>query len=60
MPALPDVRAGEGGPLRGNRRALRMTDTEESAMAAAAMTGDSSQPNAGYSTPAAMGMPATL
>ena len=37
-----------------------MTDTELSDMAAAAIIGLSDQPNAGYSTPAASGMPSTL
>lgn len=35
-----------------------MTLTDDSAMAAAAMTGDSNHANAGSSTPAAIGMPA--
>ena len=43
-----------------SRSALMMTLTDDSAIAAAAMTGDSSHPNTGYSTPAAIGMPAVL
>ena len=43
-----------------SRRALPTTDTELSAMAAAAITGDSRMPATGYSTPAATGMPTTL
>ena len=43
-----------------SRRALVMTLTEDSAMAAAAMMGESRRPVSGYSTPAAIGMPATL
>ena len=42
------------------RNALAMTLTEDSAMAAAAMIGDSSQPKAGYNRPAAIGTPAAL
>jgi hypothetical protein len=42
------------------RNAFATTLTEESDMAAAAMIGDSRMPNAGYSTPAAMGTPAAL
>ena len=42
------------------RSALLMTLTDDSAIAAAATTGDSSHPKNGYSTPAASGMPATL
>jgi hypothetical protein len=37
-----------------------MTLTDDRAIAAAAIIGDSSQPNAGYKRPAAMGMPAVL
>ena len=46
--------------LARSRRALLMTLTEDSAIAAAAMTGERSRPNAGYRMPAATGMPATL
>lgn len=42
------------------RKALVTTDTELSAMAAPANMGDSSSPNTGYSTPAAIGMPSAL
>ena len=42
------------------RNALPITLTEDSAMAAAATTGESNKPKKGYSTPAASGMPATL
>jgi hypothetical protein len=40
--------------------ALPTTDSDESAMAAAAMMGDSRMPTNGYSTPAAIGMPMPL
>jgi hypothetical protein len=40
-----------------SRRALPITDTELSAIAAAAITGDSRTPATGYSTPAATGTP---
>ena len=43
-----------------SRNALPMTLTEESAIAAAAMMGESMTPRNGYSTPAAMGTPAAL
>ena len=43
-----------------SRNALVTTDTELIAMAAPANIGDSSNPNAGYSTPAASGMPRAL
>ena len=43
-----------------NLSAFVMTLTDDSAMALAAITGDSRIPKNGYSTPAAMGMPATL
>ena len=43
-----------------SRSALAMTDTELNVIAALAMIGLSSRPNAGYSTPAAMGTPSTL
>ena len=43
-----------------SRVALAITLTEDSAMAAAAMIGDSRMPNTGYSTPAATGTPAAL
>ena len=43
-----------------SRKALTITLTDDSAIAAAATAGDSSSPNTGYSTPAATGMPATL
>ena len=48
--------------LRAARRrsALAMTDTELSDIASAATTGLSRMPNAGYSTPAAIGMPSAL
>ena len=42
------------------RNALVTTDTELNAMAAPAKIGDKSRPNAGYSTPAATGMPIAL
>ena len=40
--------------------AFIITDTELKLIAAAAMTGESSNPKNGYSTPAATGMPITL
>ena len=43
-----------------SRSALAMTLNDDSAIAAAAMMGDSSRPKAGYKTPAAMGTPAAL
>jgi len=43
-----------------NRRAFAITDTELSDIASAAMVGLRRIPNAGYSTPAAMGIPITL
>src|SRR5688500_5551024 len=45
---------------RRSRSALPMTDTELKLIAAAAIIGDSSTPNSGYSTPAATGIPAAL
>jgi hypothetical protein len=45
---------------RRSRLALVTTDSEEAAMAAAAIIGDSTSPANGYSSPAAMGMPAVL
>src|SRR5262245_44980114 len=47
------------GSLR-NRKALPITDTELRLMAALAIIGLSSNPNAGYSTPAATGTPRAL
>ncbi|GEM_PF-3184130 len=46
--------------IRFSRIALAITDTELKLIAAAAMIGESSRPNTGYSTPAATGMPSTL
>ncbi len=43
-----------------SRSALPITLTDDNDIAAAAMTGDMSQPNDGYSTPAAIGTPAAL
>ena len=45
---------------RRSRLAFVTTDSEEAAMAAAAIIGDSTIPVNGYSSPAAMGMPAML
>lgn len=42
------------------RSAFPTTLTDDSAIAAAATIGDSSSPNVGYSTPAAIGIPAAL
>ena len=52
-------------PLRYNRalrsrNALPITDTELKLIASAAISGDSSQPVNGYSTPAARGIPSAL
>jgi hypothetical protein len=55
-----------GGPgkahrcVKRSRSALPTTDTELRLIAAAATIGLSSRPKAGYSTPAASGMPSTL
>ena len=46
--------------VRLSRSALVTTDTELSAMAAPAKIGESRSPKAGYSTPAATGMPSAL
>ena len=43
-----------------NRSELLITLTDDSAMAAAAMAGDSVSPKKGYNTPAATGTPAAL
>ena len=43
-----------------SRDAFAITLTDDSAMAAAAMIGDSRMPKNGYSTPAATGMPSAL
>jgi len=45
---------------RRRRRAFAMTETELKLIAAAAIIGFSKSPNAGYSTPAAIGTPAAL
>jgi len=45
---------------RRSRRLFATTLTELNAIAALARIGDRSNPNAGYSTPAATGMPTTL
>ena len=42
------------------RSALVMTETEDRLIASAASIGDSNMPVAGYSTPAAIGMPSAL
>ena len=66
LAALPGPGGSAAGtPLRysftlRNLSALPITHTDDSDIAAAAMTGDSSQPKAGYSTPAAIGTPAAL
>ena len=65
---LVNLRPGRGRNKAGrghsfatrSRRALAITETELSAIAAAAMAGESSRPSAGYSTPAASGTPAVL
>jgi hypothetical protein len=43
-----------------NRSALRTTDTEENAMAKAAIIGESNQPEKGNKTPAAKGIATIL
>ena len=43
-----------------NRNALPTTDTDDKLIARLAMIGDSSQPSAGYNTPAARGTPSAL
>src|SRR6266511_575707 len=48
------------GRNRRRRLALPTTDSEDKAIAPAAIIGLSSSPNTGYSTPAAMGMPTVL
>src|SRR6185437_6608818 len=60
--ALDTAHALQSGYRRTERRrsALPITDTDESDIARAAMTGLSRMPNAGYSTPAAIGMPMLL
>jgi hypothetical protein len=45
---------------RANLNALPITLTEDNAIAAAPIIGDSRMPNTGYSTPAAIGTPAAL
>jgi hypothetical protein len=47
-------------PARLNLNAFPITDTDDKLIAAPAIIGDSSSPNAGYSTPAAIGTPSTL
>ena len=49
----------DGRKLR-NRRLFVTTETLDSDIAALAITGDNSQPNTGYSTPAAIGIPIML
>ncbi len=56
----PGHSSGIAGRNRRRRRLLSTTDTLENDMAALAMTGESSSPKKGYSTPAAMGIPITL
>lgn len=45
---------------RASRRALPITLTDDNAIAAAPIAGDSSRPKAGYKIPAAIGTPAAL
>jgi len=52
-------RPGSKGALR-SRSALLTTETELRLIASAAIIGDSTRPNAGYSTPAASGTPMPL
>ena len=53
---LPDVHSD----CRFSRRALVTTLTDDSAMAAAAIIGESRMPKTGYRSPAAIGTPAAL
>ncbi len=59
-PSLGSVRSGRHSRTVRRRMALPITLTEDSAMAAAAMIGDSRMPKIGYSTPAATGTPSAL
>src|SRR5690606_7033251 len=60
-PATPArVPTGAGGRKRRSRSALSSTNTLDSDIAAAASTGDSRRPKAGYSAPAATGTSAVL
>src|SRR5512133_618145 len=53
--------AGSGaGCQRRNRLALVTTDSDDRAIAAAAMIGDRWMPKNGYNSPAAIGMPTAL
>jgi hypothetical protein len=58
VPHREGITYGRRMPRR--RSAFPMTLTDDSAMAAAAMIGESNSPNTGYSTPAATGTPAAL
>ena len=53
------IHASEGLNRR-SRSEFVKTNTEEKAIVAAAIIGDNRKPNAGYSTPAATGIAATL
>ncbi len=62
---LPAGRTGQApvqalSLARRNRSALATTLSEDNAIAADAITGDSNTPNNGYRTPAAIGIPAAL
>jgi hypothetical protein len=57
---MKDNAAMDPAPIDVGRSALPTTLTDESAMAAAAMIGDSRMPKNGNSTPAATGTPAEL
>src|SRR4029453_10455941 len=46
--------------MRRNRKAFAITDTQLRLIAALASIGESSRPNSGYSTPAAIGTPRAL
>ena len=64
-PRKPDTtygtaKAGHYRATRRKRSALAMTDTELNVIAALAIIGLRSNPNTGYSTPAATGTPSTL
>jgi len=66
VPGLPRHAGSPGttvqrySPVRRSRSALPTTLTEDSAIAAAAIIGDSRMPKKGYRTPAAIGTPAEL
>ncbi len=58
--SIGSVRPGRHSRTVRRRMALPITLTDDSAMAAAAMIGDSRMPKSGYSMPAATGTPRAL